>query len=172
MQFYERFVALCRERGSSPAAVAREIGLSNSATTAWKKGARPKYETIERLSEFFGISANELLDTGDFPLPTDDPNRRYGINNSIDSASATPDYLTALGLRFSHITDDLDFPDIDGGFELITNVRNNTACIVPANEIDVYVKHIESYANFEISELFSKAKRKYVVDKDGTLIET
>ena len=66
MQFYERFVALCRERGSSPAAVAREIGLSNSATTAWKKGARPKYETIERLSEFLVFQQMSFLILGIF----------------------------------------------------------------------------------------------------------
>lgn len=171
MGFYEKFVSLCERKGCSAATAAREIGLSNSVTTAWKKGARPKSETLEKVAEYFDVSVNELLDMGAFPLPDDDPNRRYGINKSIDSAHATSDYLVALGLRFAHLEGDPEFPDINGGYELITNVRNNTAYIVSSREIEEYERRIESYANYEISELFSRARKKYIVCDDGVYEE-
>lgn len=60
--FYDRFVVLCKMRGKSPAAVAREIGLSNSSTTSWKHGATPKTETLKKISNYFGVSVGYLLD--------------------------------------------------------------------------------------------------------------
>lgn len=62
MGFYEKFIALCNNRGCSAATAAREIGLSNSATTAWKKGAIPKRDTIERIALYFDVPENELLE--------------------------------------------------------------------------------------------------------------
>lgn len=60
--FYDRFVALCKKRGMSPAAAAREIGLSNSSTTSWKHGATPKTETLKKISQYFGVTVGYLLD--------------------------------------------------------------------------------------------------------------
>lgn len=54
--FYERFTQLCKRDDVSPAAVAKEIGLSNSATTYWKKGAVPKYDTLIKLANYFHVS--------------------------------------------------------------------------------------------------------------------
>ncbi len=59
--FYEQFVRLCKERGMSPAAVTREIGLNNSSSTAWKHGSVPKGETLQKLADYFGVSVDYLL---------------------------------------------------------------------------------------------------------------
>lgn len=59
--FYDRFVELCRARGKSPAAVTRELGLNNSSPTAWKRGATPKGETLQKLADYFGVSVDYLL---------------------------------------------------------------------------------------------------------------
>lgn len=59
--FYERFVELCKKRGISPAAATREMGLNNSSSTTWKRGAIPKGKTLEKLAEYFGVSVNYLL---------------------------------------------------------------------------------------------------------------
>jgi len=45
----------------SPAAVTREIGLNNSSPTAWKRGAIPKGETLQKIANYFGVSVDYLL---------------------------------------------------------------------------------------------------------------
>lgn len=62
--FYDNFLELCREKGKSPAAVTREIGLNNSSSTAWKHGATPKGETLQKLANYFGVSVDYLLGMG------------------------------------------------------------------------------------------------------------
>ena len=61
MEFYDRVVELCKNRGTSPAALARAIGLSNSVTTYWKRGAVPKGDTLQKVADYFGVSVDYLL---------------------------------------------------------------------------------------------------------------
>ena len=62
MEFYENFIRLCRKAGKAPSVVAQEIGLNNSSVTYWKRGSIPKSETLRRLSEYFGVSVDDLLE--------------------------------------------------------------------------------------------------------------
>lgn len=59
--FYDRFIELCKERNVSPSAVMVAIGLNKSNATFWKKGSMPKGETIQKLANYFGVSAQALL---------------------------------------------------------------------------------------------------------------
>lgn len=59
--FYDRFVELCKIKKMSPAAVAKDIGLSNSSTTTWKNGSIPKGDTLQKLADYFGVSVDYLL---------------------------------------------------------------------------------------------------------------
>lgn len=72
--FYDRFSELCKKRGKSPAAVTREIGLNNSSSTAWKHGATPKGETLQKLANYFGVSVDYLLGVRQWLSPS--PGRR------------------------------------------------------------------------------------------------
>ena len=60
--FYDRFVGLCKERGVSPSAVMVSIGLNKSNATFWKNGSIPKGDTLQKLSDYFGVSVDYLLD--------------------------------------------------------------------------------------------------------------
>ena len=62
MGFYENFTRLCRKAVKAPSVVAQEIGLNNSSVTYWKRGSIPKSETLRRLSEYFGVSVDALLE--------------------------------------------------------------------------------------------------------------
>ena len=62
MGFYENFTRLCRKAGKAPSVVAQEIGLNNSSVTYWKRGSIPKSETLRKLSEYFGVSVDDLLE--------------------------------------------------------------------------------------------------------------
>lgn len=59
--FYDRFSDLCQKKGISPSTAAKEIGLSNSIITYWKRGATPKYDTAQKLASYFGVSVDYLL---------------------------------------------------------------------------------------------------------------
>lgn len=58
--FKQRFVKLCADRGMSPAAVCKEIGLSNSAYSKWTDTTIPRQTVLVKCSEFFGVSIEYL----------------------------------------------------------------------------------------------------------------
>ena len=60
--FYDRFKALCDQRGISCNKAALEMGLSNATPTAWKKrGLTPKADTLEVIANYFGVSTDFLI---------------------------------------------------------------------------------------------------------------
>ena len=59
--FFERVTELCQKKGISLSAAAKEIGLSNSAITYWKRGAVPKASTVQKLADYFGVTTDYLL---------------------------------------------------------------------------------------------------------------
>lgn len=66
--FYDRFIELCNNTGVTPAKVADTIGLNKSTMYMWKKqGTTPKYDTLQKLAEYFSVSVNHLLGVEDFP---------------------------------------------------------------------------------------------------------
>ena len=61
--FYDKFKALCVERGISVNKAATEIGLSNSTPTKWKKtGATPDSTTITKVASYFEVPIYSLMD--------------------------------------------------------------------------------------------------------------
>ena len=61
--FYDRFLELCRQKGVSPAAAAREMGFSNATTTQWSHGSIPSKASLSKISTYFDVST-EYLKTG------------------------------------------------------------------------------------------------------------
>lgn len=51
--FWERFYSLCKKNGTTPSAVARELGIAAGSPTAWKRGAKPTLEAIGKLALYF-----------------------------------------------------------------------------------------------------------------------
>lgn len=62
MEFYHRLKELCKAKKISMSALAKEIGLSNSAATYWKRGSMPKYETLKKIADYFGVTVEWLSD--------------------------------------------------------------------------------------------------------------
>lgn len=67
--FYEIFKKLCDERGTTPTAVALDMGISTSLTSRWKHGGKPRIETLNKIADYFGVSASYLLGVVDDPDP-------------------------------------------------------------------------------------------------------
>ncbi len=63
--FFNRFKALCDERGISVYRACTDIGLNRSAVAKWKAGGKPNGTTSARLAEYFGVSTDYLLEQTD-----------------------------------------------------------------------------------------------------------
>lgn len=59
--FFTRFAELCRENNLSPNAVAKKLRISSGSITAWKKGTVPRFETIQKLADYFHVSTDYLM---------------------------------------------------------------------------------------------------------------
>ena len=59
--FWERFEQLCKEIGSKPNPVVKELGLSNSITTKWINGAIPNGEILLKIADYFNVSIDYLM---------------------------------------------------------------------------------------------------------------
>ena len=59
--FFNRFQALCADRGISVYKACTDIGLNRSAVAKWKQGGKPNGTTAARLAEYFGVTTDYLL---------------------------------------------------------------------------------------------------------------
>lgn len=59
--FIDIYRQLCDEKGLSVYKATTAIGLNRSAVAKWKNGAVPNGETLQKMSEFFGVSISYLL---------------------------------------------------------------------------------------------------------------
>lgn len=62
--FYDKYQAMCFAMGKSPNGVAKEIGVSSGAVSEWKKGRTPRFETIQKIADYFHVSAFDLMPEG------------------------------------------------------------------------------------------------------------
>ena len=54
--FWENFLALCCQFNKTPTAVTRELGISKSLITHWKKGGIPHQITAKKIADYFGVT--------------------------------------------------------------------------------------------------------------------
>lgn len=60
--FYDNFLILCSDNGVSPLQVRKDLGISQSTMASWKsRGLTPKYETLLKLADYFGVSVDYLV---------------------------------------------------------------------------------------------------------------
>lgn len=59
--FYDIFLKLCKQKGVTPSAVMRAIGLNKSSASYWKKGVTPSSDTLRKLADYFNVSMDYLL---------------------------------------------------------------------------------------------------------------
>ena len=65
LDFYDKFKGICEAKGVAPSRVALDIGLSKSAVIKWKHGDIPKMTTLQKLADYFNVSADYFLDIAD-----------------------------------------------------------------------------------------------------------
>ena len=60
MQFSSRFKQLCKDRGVTQKQALADMGLHRNASQRWSEN-KPSTEVILKISEYFGISTDEVL---------------------------------------------------------------------------------------------------------------
>ena len=76
--FFPRFYDLCRRHGTSPNAVAKELGIPSGSVTAWKQGTSPRANSLNKLASYFGVSVDYLL--GNAPaVPLSDEELKFAL---------------------------------------------------------------------------------------------
>ena len=93
--FWDNFVIECAKKKKSPAAVAEELGFSNSMPTSWKNGALPRMSSRKKIADYFGITVEELMGTKKEPAGMDGLDKQMqGIVELL--YSATPEQRNAV----------------------------------------------------------------------------
>ena len=59
--FWERFYNLCIERHTKPLPVVKELSIATGSITKWKNGTVPNGTTLQKISDYFGVSVGYLL---------------------------------------------------------------------------------------------------------------
>lgn len=67
MNTFERIQKLCDEKGITISSLEREIGLGKGLIRTWKTGS-PRYESIRKVAEYFGLSVADLTGEEDDDL--------------------------------------------------------------------------------------------------------
>lgn len=76
--FWDVYTRLCAKVGKAPNVVAREVcGVKSTGTvTGWKNGAIPRNNVLSKLSEYFGVTVEELK--GEAPEQKEKPSTQEG----------------------------------------------------------------------------------------------
>lgn len=83
--FYERLNTLCKMNGTNITDVAvNQLGVGNSAPTAWKKGAEPRIGVVIRAAQYFHVSADYLLGLTDSPQPAGEASALSALADAPD----------------------------------------------------------------------------------------
>lgn len=80
--FFDRYSALCKEKGKSPTGVAIELNVSRATVNYWKNGNVPKQEILIKIADYFNVSVDYLLgnkEKGYTVTPSDDEVLRFAL---------------------------------------------------------------------------------------------
>lgn len=100
--FYENFKRLCSERGTTPTAVAKAMGISTSMTANWKRGGVPRSDTLQKVADYFGVSTSYLL--GNVPLDL----QRFAEKEKEPTVTVDPKLLSLIDSMSAEELEDLE----------------------------------------------------------------
>lgn len=90
-EFIERCQELAKAKNTNLRAITREVGISNSSFTDWKKGrGKPSIETFCKLASYFDVTLDFLA---------------YG--KSVQMMDFSSSSLPAVAVKFNRLTPDL-----------------------------------------------------------------
>lgn len=93
MNFYDKFMALCKQKGVKASPVCEAIGLNRSAASRWKNGATPDGSTILKICQYFDVPVSYFYE--DEP-PQDQPPE--ATKNDAPAAEKGDEYAEVIDL--------------------------------------------------------------------------
>lgn len=61
IMFYDTFEKLCRAHKVAPSALTTKLGMSSSAPGRWRTGSSPDLDSVQKISDFFGVTIDYLV---------------------------------------------------------------------------------------------------------------
>ena len=115
--FYENFKRLCSERGTTPTAVAKAMGISTSMTANWKKGGVPRADTLQKVANHFGVSTTYLLGLTDEPsvVLSDQviANLSANVQRVVDELDKQKKPVLGLNPKLSSLLDQMNADELE-----------------------------------------------------------
>lgn len=101
---FDKFFKLCEERGVTPYRVGKDIGVSTSNITQWKKGmSTPNFTSMQKIAKYFNVSLDYFVDDApEVPDPTTDTTRWIPVLGRV-----------AAGIPAEMVEDVVDFEEVD-----------------------------------------------------------
>ena len=62
MTFAENLNRICREKGTTPTTILKEMGVATNKVTLWNNGALPKQDMMVRLARHLGCTVMDFFD--------------------------------------------------------------------------------------------------------------
>lgn len=132
--FYDTFSRLCRERGEKPSTVVTKIGLSTPNATYWKQGSIPKFETVKKLSEYFGVKPTVFL--AEPSLDEEDESWVQVEYEGLHEGKLEADISEALKTFYSSFSDEDIWQMIKEYYDHYNSRRKRIELLRQAREID------------------------------------
>jgi transcriptional regulator with XRE-family HTH domain len=61
VDFYNKFIELCNQKGVKPSPMLESIGIQKSANSNWKKRkSKPTSANLQKIADYFGVSVEYL----------------------------------------------------------------------------------------------------------------
>lgn len=80
MDFYQKVIALCKEKGVSRSRMADDIGISRSTPKDWESGkVTPRFDTIKKLADYFGVPVNYFTENNGTSIENQTIQDNHGI---------------------------------------------------------------------------------------------
>ena len=71
VDFYDKFIKLCAEKGVKPSPMLESIGIQKTAATNWKaRKSHPTACNLQKIADYFGVSVDYLLCKEETNKPT------------------------------------------------------------------------------------------------------
>ncbi len=96
--FWDNYVKLCNLNDKSPNGVAEELKISSGSITGWKKGAKPRDTTLQKIADYFKVSVASLTGEDEAALREDANQNAETILRLTESAEESVMQMLMLKL--------------------------------------------------------------------------
>lgn len=157
--FYDNFLEICKAQNTTPAQVRKALGISQSTMASWKsRGLTPKYETLQKLAEYLGVSINTLYNTPLLPdkeIPIVEGGETTTINSAFQEFIAFNDLLDGMGY---HVFLDLGtFGNINPSHDwTLVDSRREKKYFVTSAKLSKLLDNVTSFTKYHINEMISE----------------